>query len=82
MGYALTSKRQVTVPLQICNQLGIGPGREIDYATLEDGRIVIVPLPEKKKDIREVLKKWMGTGVSGMTTEEILNETRGEGWNK
>jgi hypothetical protein len=26
--------------------------------------------------------RWIGTGVSGMTTEEILNETRGEGWNR
>lgn len=78
MGYALTSKRQVTVPLQICNQLGIGPGREIDYTTLEDGRITIVAVPQQKPSFEEVLKKWMGTGISGMSTEEIMRETRGE----
>jgi bifunctional DNA-binding transcriptional regulator/antitoxin component of YhaV-PrlF toxin-antitoxin module len=78
MGYALTSKRQVTVPLQICNQLGIGPGQEIDYATLADGRVVIVPVSTKKLSIEEVLEKWRGTGVRKMTTEEIMRETRGE----
>jgi predicted nucleic acid-binding protein/bifunctional DNA-binding transcriptional regulator/antitoxin component of YhaV-PrlF toxin-antitoxin module len=40
MSYSLTSKRQVTIPLQICEHLGIGPGREIDYITLEDGRVI------------------------------------------
>jgi bifunctional DNA-binding transcriptional regulator/antitoxin component of YhaV-PrlF toxin-antitoxin module len=53
MGYALTSKRQVTIPIQICKQLGIGPGREIEYAILGDGRVVIVPIPEK-----EFQSKW------------------------
>lgn len=78
MGYALTSKRQVTIPLQICNQLGIGPGREIDYDTLADGRIVIVPVPQQKTSFEAALEKWRGTGVLKMTTEEIMRETRGE----
>ena len=78
MGYALTSKRQVTVPLQICNQLGIGPGREIDYTTLEDGRIIIVAVPQEKPSFEDVLKKWRGTGILKMTTEEIMRETRGD----
>lgn len=78
MGYALTSKRQVTVPLQICNQLGIGPGWEIEYATLADGHVAIVPIPPKKLAIENVLEKWRGTGVRKLSTEEIMRETRGD----
>jgi AbrB family looped-hinge helix DNA binding protein len=57
MGYALTTKRQVTIPIQICEQLGIGPGREIEYVTLDDGRVVIVPTPEKSVAIHSAIPK-------------------------
>jgi bifunctional DNA-binding transcriptional regulator/antitoxin component of YhaV-PrlF toxin-antitoxin module len=78
MGYALTSKRQVTVPLQICEQLGIGPGREIDYVTLADGRVVIMAAPEKSTTIQSSIDKWRGKSALNKTTEEIMRETRGE----
>jgi bifunctional DNA-binding transcriptional regulator/antitoxin component of YhaV-PrlF toxin-antitoxin module len=78
MGYALTSKRQVTVPLQICEQLGIGPGREIDYITLTDGRVVISPIPEKTTSIQAAINKWRGTSKIKKSTEEMMLETRGD----
>lgn len=78
MGYALTSKRQVTVPLQICEQLGIGPGREIEYVTLVDGRVVIMAVPEKSTTIQSAIDKWRGKSALNKTTEEIMRETRGE----
>jgi bifunctional DNA-binding transcriptional regulator/antitoxin component of YhaV-PrlF toxin-antitoxin module len=78
MGYALTSKRQVTIPIQICKQLGIGPGREIEYAILGDGRVVIVPIPEKRISIKVAIKKWSGKSILKKTTDEIMRETRGD----
>lgn len=78
MGYALTSKRQVTVPIQICQQLGIGPGREIDYVTLEDGRVVITPTPEKSTAIESAIEKWRGKSALKKSTEEIARGTRGD----
>jgi AbrB family looped-hinge helix DNA binding protein len=78
MGYALTTKRQVTIPIQICEQLGIGPGREIEYVTLDDGRVVIVPTPEKNVAIQSAIHKWRGKSVLTKTTEEIMRETRGD----
>jgi AbrB family looped-hinge helix DNA binding protein len=78
MGYALTTKRQVTIPIQICEQLGIGPGREIEYVTLDDGRVVIVPTSEKNLAIQSAIQKWRGASVLGKTTEEIMRETRGD----
>jgi hypothetical protein len=39
--------------------------------------------PVKKPALTEnPFLKFIGIGISGMTTEEILNETRGEGWNR
>jgi AbrB family looped-hinge helix DNA binding protein len=78
MGYALTTKRQVTIPIQICEQLGIGPGREIEYVTLDDGRVVIVPTPEKNVAIQSAIQKWRGKSVLTKTTGEIMRETRGD----
>ena len=78
MSYSLTSKRQVTVPLQICEHLGIGPGREIDYVTLEDGRVVITPVPAKNKAFELAIEKWKGKSNLGKSTEEIMRESRGD----
>jgi AbrB family looped-hinge helix DNA binding protein len=78
MGYALTTKRQVTIPIQICEQLGIGPGREIEYVTLDDGRVVIVPTPKENVAIQSAIQKWRGKSVLKKTTEEIMRETRGD----
>ncbi len=78
MGYALTSKRQVTVPLQVCEHLGIGPGREIDYVTLEDGRVVITPTPEKSTAIQSAIQKWRGKSTLRKSTEEVVRDTRGD----
>jgi antitoxin PrlF len=81
MGYALTTKSQVTVPKAVRMALGIGPGEEVDYQVQANGKVLMFPVkkPAKKKN---PFLKYVGTGVSGMTTEEILNETRGEGWNQ
>ncbi len=78
MSYALTSKRQVTIPLHICEQLGIGPGREIEYVTLNDGRVVITPMPEKSVSIQSAIEKWRGKSLLKKTTEEIMRDTRGD----
>jgi antitoxin PrlF len=81
MGYALTTKSQVTVPKAIRQALGVGPGEEVDYQIQPDGKVLMFPV-NKKAAQENPFRKFIGIGVSGMTTEEILNETRGEGWNK
>jgi antitoxin PrlF len=78
MGYALTSKRQVTVPLLICEHLGIGPGREIEYELLSDGRVVISPIAAADNTLDSAFKKWRGSSKLKMTTTQLMRETRGE----
>lgn len=80
MGYSLTVKSQVTVPKAIRAHLKVVPGQSVDYETLPDGSVRMFAVREPVP-VNPFLK-YIGTGVSGMTTEEILNETRGEGWNR
>lgn len=72
---------RVTLPKAICEHLGIEPGQEVDYEPLADGSVRMFAVP--KKAVRtNPFAKWRGTGVSGMTTEEIMRETRGDDWNR
>lgn len=77
MGYALTSKSQVTVPKAARVALGVGPGQEIDYDVRTDGTVVMFPV-KKSAPKENPFLKFIGIGISGMTTEEILRETRGD----
>jgi len=76
MAYALTVKSQVTVPKAIRRHLKVAPGQLVDYEPLPDGsvRMFSVRAPAGENPFL----KFIGIGVSGMTTEEILRETRGE----
>jgi antitoxin PrlF len=83
MAYALTVKGQVTVPKAIRQHLGVQPGQEIEYEPLPDGSVRMIAAQRRKvTDIRAVLEKLRGTGIAGMTTDEIMRETRGDDWNR
>ena len=81
MSYALTIKSQVTVPKVIRQHLQVLPGQEIDYEPLPDGSVRMFAVPSKVAEDNP-FRKWRGTGVSGMTTEEIMRETRGDDWGR
>jgi antitoxin PrlF len=78
MGYALTTKSQVTVPKAVRQALGIGPGEEVDYEVQANGRVVMFPVPKPAKSSINPFLKWRGVGVLKKSTEEILRETRGD----
>ena len=84
MSYQLTIKSQVTIPKAIREHLGVVPGGEIDYEPLPDGsvRVVACKPNARNEEFARVLAKWRGTGTSGMTTDEIMRETRGDDWNR
>ncbi len=77
MGHALTVKGQITIPKAMRDHMGVAQGQELEFVAQADGKVLM--FPAKKPAVGEnPFLKWMGTGVSGMTTEEILRETRGE----
>ena len=81
MGYALTTKSQVTVPKAVRQALGVGPGQQIDYKVQKDGKVVMFPvkaLVMAPLADENPFRKWLGTGILKMSTEEIMRETRGD----
>jgi len=55
MPYAVSSKGQVTLPIEIRKRLGIRPGDKIDFP-VKDGVVTVVPV----RDEGNPFEKWIG----------------------
>ncbi|MBS3647774.1 AbrB/MazE/SpoVT family DNA-binding domain-containing protein [Pseudaminobacter sp. 19-2017] len=79
----VTSKGQVTIPKEIRDRLGIGPGSEVDFVPSQEGvRLVAVDEDPSKEEaarrFREELDRMAGTlDLGGMTAEEYFEWIRG-----
>ncbi|MES1244992.1 MAG: AbrB/MazE/SpoVT family DNA-binding domain-containing protein [Acidobacteriota bacterium] len=73
----ITSKGQVTIPIEIRERLGLLPHTEVRFEV--DGNAVRI-LREKTSDGRgqRLVERMRGRATSKMSTEEILALTRGE----
>jgi antitoxin PrlF len=79
----ITSKGQITIPKAVRDRAGITAATDLDVA-YESGKVVIEKVTpdevEKRRLIRE-FEEWLervkGTGDSGLTTDEIMEMTRG-----
>ena len=72
----VTIKGQVTIPQEIREKLGITPAVEIDFIE-EKGRIYLVKRKGQAKKIHK-FSKLRGIANVKMTTDEIMNLTRGD----
>ena len=78
MTVTVTSKGQVTIPKTVRDRLGINPGSEVDFEVAEDGRAFLRRIGKHKiKPSR--FERMRGTATAGLTTDEIMALTRGEG---
>lgn len=73
----LTTKGQVTIPKEIREQLTIAPHDEVDFI-VKDGQVILVKSDRSVDRFQEHLKKIRGRGTVGMSTDEIMQLTRGE----
>ena len=69
----VTTKGQVTIPINVREVLGIMPETEIDFRE-DDGRFYIVKISKPKKT--KQFNKLRGIATAKMTTDEIMNLTR------
>jgi len=76
MTSTVTSKGQVTIPKQVRELLGIGPGSVIDCERGADGRVVLVKVEKTAQPNR--LARLRGHAGKGLSTDEIMAMTRGE----
>jgi AbrB family looped-hinge helix DNA binding protein len=78
MAVTVTRKGQVTIPKPVRDRLGISTGTKVDFELAEDGRAFLrrvgkrVVKPSRFERLR-------GTATSGLTTDEIMALTRGNG---
>lgn len=74
----ITSKGQVTIPVEIREHLGLLPHTEVRFEV--EGNTVRIVREERASAGRgqRLLERMRGRATSGMSTEEIMALTRGE----
>ena len=73
----ITQKGQVTIPLEMRKRFGLSPQTEVEFAAGEEG-VIIRPARSGKEHFHDWLKKARNSTTASMTTDEIMNLTRGE----
>jgi AbrB family looped-hinge helix DNA binding protein len=75
----ITSKGQVTIPIEIREKAGLLPGTEVDFE-LDGGAVRIVKAAKPRGETRgqEVVRRLRGSATVKMSTDEIMALTRGE----
>jgi AbrB family looped-hinge helix DNA binding protein len=72
---AVTSKGQITIPLEVRKKMGIKPGDRVRFIEGEKGEYVLKSKTGSIKDL-EGCVRWTGKPV----TIEEMNETIAKGW--
>lgn len=73
----VTTKGQVTIPLEIRRKLNITPASEVEFILGKDNRVYLEKVQTKEGQGTR-FTKLRGTATVKMTTEEIMALTRGE----
>jgi AbrB family looped-hinge helix DNA binding protein len=75
----ITSKGQVTIPVEIREKAGLLPGAEVDFELDGEGvRIVRAKAPRGETRGQRAVRLLRGSATVRMTTDEIMALTRGE----
>jgi AbrB family looped-hinge helix DNA binding protein len=74
----ITAKGQTTVPAEVRERLGAGPGDHLRYDPLPDGRIVVSKADMSFKSLRGILKS--DVRLTDEELQEAIEETWGARW--
>jgi AbrB family looped-hinge helix DNA binding protein len=72
---AVTSKGQITIPVEVRKKLGLKPGDHVRFIEGENGEYILRPKTRSIMDLKGFVK-WTGKPV----TIEEMNETIAQGW--
>jgi antitoxin PrlF len=78
MGHAVTSKGQVTIPKIWREKFGLGAGARVAFAANDRGELTLKAEESDQSDFRKLLESFRGTATAGLTTEKIMEMSRGE----
>ncbi|MES2177239.1 MAG: AbrB/MazE/SpoVT family DNA-binding domain-containing protein [Gemmatimonadota bacterium] len=70
----ITSKGQVTIPLQVRERLGLLPNTEVEFSIRGD--VAVLMKAGTRRRGRAVVEHMRGRGDGTMTTDEIMALTR------
>lgn len=73
----VTTKGQVTVPVEIRESLGIYPGTEVEFEIVGE-TVVLRKAPGHRRRGRSIVARMRGRATVKMSTDEIMALTRGE----
>lgn len=73
----ITSKGQVTIPIELREQLGLLPESEVEFEIV-DNVLQLRKVEDSCRRGRALINHMRGRANSGMTTDEIMALTRGE----
>jgi AbrB family looped-hinge helix DNA binding protein len=71
----ITSKGQVTIPIEIREQLGLLPNSEVVFE-LDRDSVRIRKAPATRSRGRRLVQRMRGAAAPGMSTDEIMALTR------
>jgi AbrB family looped-hinge helix DNA binding protein len=71
----ITSKGQVTIPLNIREQMGFLPDTEVEFELTGDN-VIIRKVEEKQNRGKRLVEHLRGRATAQMTTDEIMALTR------
>ncbi len=77
----ITSKGQVTIPVEIREKAGLLPNTEVDFVISGADVMVVRREPDKHRKIsrrEQIVRRLRGSATSGMSTDEIMLLMRGE----
>ncbi len=73
----ITTKGQVTIPVEVRERLGLLPNTEVEFV-VEDGQAVLRKLRRSRRRGAKLVAHLRGRSTVPMSTDEILALTRGE----
>ncbi len=74
----VTSKGQVTIPIELRRKYGINPEMDLEFVATDDGPLIRVCATTRTGRAGAVIARLRGSRTSGLSTEEIMALTRGE----
>ncbi|MGI8623727.1 MAG: AbrB/MazE/SpoVT family DNA-binding domain-containing protein [Solirubrobacteraceae bacterium] len=72
----VTAKGQITIPQELRERMGLGPGAEVEVVPAEEGAL-IRPVTRSTRG-SELVARLRDSGESGLTAEVVLRMTRGD----
>lgn len=73
----ITSKGQLTVPVDVRQKMGLGPGSRVEFVEHDDGTYSFVPLTRSITELKGMFK-WDGPTITVEQMNEAIAESAAE----